>query len=284
METSCRPFWPSDVLDLHPPRFGGPRTSEVLLEGLGVSGDDRVVEMWPGHGCTTRKILPLRPRSYRGITADADAADRLDGALRRAPDLGTLLTRLEEDGAYTGFESAPPEATGLPDASANVVFGESLLTPLTPGDKRAVLMEAARLLPPGGRFGVHELCLVPDPSWDNEADARIAERIAEEFSASAGSQLAPLRESEWHRLITDAGLVVTATRTGPLEVPTLRTLIRDVGLAEFIKGLPGRAFHWSALRCLRELSYLLARRSEHLGAIVIVAERPLIGDRLLPDN
>ena len=87
IETLFRPYAPAEALDLHTPRFGGPEMSEILLDGLGVSGDDRIVEIWPSFGRTTEKLLRLRPRWYRGIAADHDAVKRLDGALRRAPDL-----------------------------------------------------------------------------------------------------------------------------------------------------------------------------------------------------
>lgn len=284
IETACHPYAPTETLDLHTPRFGGPQMSELMLDGLGVSGDDRIVEIWPGFGGTTRRVLSLRPRWYRGIAANHDASARLDRELRRAPDLRTLVTHLEAEGVYTGFSAAPPEATGLEDGSANVVFGESLLTPLDLEQKRSVIKEAARLLTTGGRLGIHELCLIPNPSWDETRDMQRADEIRTQLRETAGSQLQPMFESEWHRVIEESGLVVTATRTGPVEVPTLGTLRRDVGSANFLKGTMGRIRHFGALQAVRELSYVLQRNSEDLGGVVIVAQKPLIGDLLLPER
>ena len=46
------------------------------------------------------------------------------------------------------------EATGLPAGSASVVIGEAMLTMQPQAHKEAIVTEAARLLRPGGRYGV----------------------------------------------------------------------------------------------------------------------------------
>ena len=66
--------------------------------------------------------------------------------MRKHPDLQALLLRARAEGEYTGFLPGRPDATGLPDESATVVFGECVLTPLAHDEKVAVVAEAARLL------------------------------------------------------------------------------------------------------------------------------------------
>ena len=56
-----------------------------------------------------------------------------------------------------------------------MVFGEAMLSMQTAMHKEAILVEAARLLKPGGRYGIHELCLVPD---DLEGRSEIGDRSA----------------------------------------------------------------------------------------------------------
>ncbi|MDH3227070.1 MAG: hypothetical protein OEM67_08290, partial [Thermoleophilia bacterium] len=274
----------SQALDLHGPLYGGPAMTGVLLDGLHLSRDDDVIEFWPGRGGTARKVLPLLPRSYRGITPDQGSADRLNRSLRTHPNLRVLLTRAQTEGAYTGFQPGRAESTGLPDDSASVILGENLLTPLGPFRVRAVVREAVRLLPPGGRFGVHELCLVPNPSWNESLDAARADEIRADLDERAGEGLFPRTESQWRAAIEEAGLVVTATRSGPVEPPTLRQLARGLGLRGFMGSLGRMARNAGAARHLRGLSYCLARHRADLGAIVVIAERPLIGDLLLPDR
>lgn len=280
----CQPWDVSRTLDLHGPLFGGSSMTDVLLDGLHLSGDDDVIEFWPGRGATARKVLPLLPRSYRGVAPDQRTSDRLDGSLRTHPDLRVLLTRSRTEGAYTGFQPGCAESTGLPDDSASVIFGECLLTPLSPFRVRAVIREAVRLLSPGGRFGVHELCLIPHPTWDDSLDAARAADVQAELDERAGEGLYPQTEAGWRRAIEDAGLVVTATRTGPVEPPTLRTLARDLGPRGFTESLGRMGRNASAAQRLRGLSYCMARHEADLGAIAIIAERPLIGDLLLPDD
>jgi SAM-dependent methyltransferase len=280
----CEPWEVSRALDLHGPLFGGSGMTDVLLDGLHLSGDDDVIEFWPGRGETTRKVLPLRPRSYRGIAPDERTSDRLDDTLRIHPDLRVLLTRARTEGAYTGFQPGCAESTGLPDDSASVIFGECLLTPLAPYRVKAVIREAVRLLPPGGRFGVHELCLIPNPSWNESLDATRGADVCADLDERAGAGLFPQTEASWRTAIGDGGLVVTATRTGPVEPLTLRRLARELGPRGFMESLGRMARNAGEAKRLRGLSYCMAHHQADLGAIVIIAERPLIGDLLLPDD
>src|SRR4029079_19623126 len=52
--------------------------------------------------------------------------------------------------------------TGLPAQRATVVYGEAMLTMLTEETKRQIVQEAHRLLKIGGRYGIHEMCLMSD--------------------------------------------------------------------------------------------------------------------------
>ena len=280
----CEPWDVSRALGLHGPLYGGEAGSELLLDGLEVSGDDDIVEYWPGYGLTTRRILPLRPRSYRGIAPDQRTADRLDDRLRRHPDLRSLTTRRETDGAYTSFRVACAEATGLPDQSASAVLGENLLTPLAPFRVRSVLREVWRLLPPGGRFGVHELCLVPEPSWDDRRDRERAAELLAEIERSAGPGLHPRTEAGWRAEIERSGMVVTGVRTAPLAPLTRRRLIRELGARGALEVTARMVANSAETLRLRALADVLRANRADLGAIILIAERPLIGDLLLPDD
>ena len=271
--------WPPAIaLGWRGPRPGGPEMTEVLLEGVGFGPEDRVVEIFPGFGETARQIARERPRSYTGVCPDPAAADRLARRLRRDPDVLTLLTRMETAGHYAGTVSGTATACPLPDESANVVVGEFLLTPMTTRDKAAALTEVTRLLPAGGRVGLHEICVAPEVPWGEAPAAR--RRVVElrnELAEPGRGAIHPLTEAGWRSTIDEAGLLVVGTRLGPLVPPRLSDILAALGptgLPGFLLGaLRGRG----GLRAARGLAYAMAAYPE-LRAIVLVAEKPLLGD------
>ena len=102
--------------------------------------------------------LAARPASFIGIEANQQAA-------RVARDHLTSTTRIIVRNA---------DDTGLESETASVVYGEALLTLQRPAKKRSMVNEAHRLLCTGGRFGIHELALVPDdiPEFDRQIVSR----------------------------------------------------------------------------------------------------------------
>lgn len=256
--------------------------TEVLLDGLRAGAADRIVQLWPEPGTTAERLLEVRPTSFRGITASEDAARRLDGRLRNHPGLVDLLTGARTDGEYVSFAEGQPGAIDLPDESATAIVGECLLSPLDRAGKLAVIAEAARLLPPGGRLTLHEFCLSPRRSWDDGADAHEAGRMADALAGRCGG-LSPLTADGWRAVITEGGLVPTGLRVGDAEPPRLRTVVREHGpriVLQMLRRLPRAR---AAVGAQRALAELIGTRPDALGAVVIIAERPLIDDLLLPD-
>src|SRR5215471_16297737 len=81
-------------------RPGGLELTKWLINTLGVTGQDNVVELAPGLGVTARRLLEREPHSYLGIDRDPAAAAR-------------VMHRL---GASSGAKClvGHAEATGLP--------------------------------------------------------------------------------------------------------------------------------------------------------------------------
>lgn len=115
-------------------RPGGRELTERKLSDAALLGAD-VVELAPGLGKTAISILARKPASYIGVEFDDDAA-----ALTRAA-VGERGIVIRGEGANTG----------LPDASADVVIGEAMLTMQTNAHKAEIAGEAFRLLRTGGR-------------------------------------------------------------------------------------------------------------------------------------
>lgn len=73
-----------------------------------------------------------------------------------------------------------------------MVYGEAMLTMQGTGQKHRIVREAARLLKPGGRHGVYELCLVPDG-----LGGQIKRDIEQALSRTIRVGARPLMAGEW---------------------------------------------------------------------------------------
>jgi ubiquinone/menaquinone biosynthesis C-methylase UbiE len=82
----------------------------------------------------------------------------------------------------------------LPDASVDVVISNCVIN--LAGDKRAAIVEAARVLRPGGRFAVSDV--IADPGMDEATRADMA--------AYTGCIAGALTEDEFRAALTAAGL------------------------------------------------------------------------------
>ncbi len=194
-------------------RPGGAGMTRALLRDAALEGAD-VVELAPGLGRTATEIVAAGPASYTGVDQDADAA-RIVAQLVAAH--GTCRT-------------AEADATGLDDASADVVVGEAMLTMQSDRGKAKIISEAARLLRPGGRYAIHELGLAPD-----DLDPEIATEIRRELARSIKVNARPLTAAEWRTLLEDAGFEVEQVRTGKMALLHVRRNLADEGLGGTVR-------------------------------------------------
>jgi ubiquinone/menaquinone biosynthesis C-methylase UbiE len=128
-------------------RPGGIELTQRMLEALHIHSGDHIVEFAPGLGLTAKLVLQRRPATYTAIERDEAAAK---------------LVRRYLSGRQQRCLVGNAEQTGLPAESVTVVYGEAMLTMQTPETKARIMQEAWRILESGGRYGFHELCLVPD--------------------------------------------------------------------------------------------------------------------------
>lgn len=246
-------------------RPGGLELTQRLLDGLCVTPDDDVVEFAPGLGVTAQLTLSRRPRSYTAIERDAAAAAAVEKYLE-GPDQHCVLGTAEE--------------TGLPAESATVVYGEAMLSMQPASTKIRIVGEASRLLQPGGRYGIHELCLVPD-----DVDETIREAIRHELSDEIHVGVRPLTIREWRDLLSAAGLVVTAEHTAPMHLLEPVRLIKDEGFARALRFVWNVATHPAARRRVVTMRNVFRKYARHLAAIVLVSEKqPLNGQADLAER
>ncbi len=231
-------------------RPGGVELTRRMLESLDIRSGDEVVEFAPGLGVTARAALKRNPTSYTGIERD-DTAARQVGKYLKGQGRQCLVGRAEN--------------TGLPDASATVVFGEAMLSMQTPVLKSSIVEEATRLLRPGGRYGIHELCLQPDGLEDTKK-AEITGILSEAIRVGAR----PLTPGEWRRLLEDHGLTVETQITTPMHLLEPRRFIQDEGWARTMRFVLKVAMTPSARRRIFRMRRVFREHMSNLGAITLV--------------
>ena len=236
-------------------RPGGIELTKRMLDALASGTQDRVVEFAPGLGLTARMVLAKHPLAYCGVEREPAAAEHL----RR---------ELAETNAQ--FVLGHAEESGLPRASANIVYGEAMLSMQSHEQKSRIFDEAVRLLTAGGRYGIHELCLTPDNisgSLRHEIQAAMSKEI------HVGVQ--PLTIAEWVNLFEQYNLSVTWRSTAPMHLLEVRRVLQDEGF----KGSWRIAFRVGMNPVLRRRLFAMRRLfrkyGEHLEAVSLIGQREI---------
>lgn len=235
-------------------RPGGLKMTRHMVDALAIGSEDAVVEFAPGLGLTAKLILARQPASYVGIERDQDAA-RWGG--QRLPSRPNVEIRVG-----TGSD------TGLAGGTASIVLGEAMLSMHTTAQKAAIIDEAFRLLRPGGRYGLHEMSLVPD----DMAPDRKGE-IERSLSSAIHVGARPLGRKEWIELLEQAGFHVVHVHERPMDLLRPARLLEDEGLVGALRFLKNVLTDGPARRRVMEMRRTFERYRSSLGAICLVAER-----------
>jgi SAM-dependent methyltransferase len=234
-------------------RPGGLELTRRMLDALAIGPQDRVVEFAPGLGVTARMVLQRHPLAYWGVEREPAAVEYLRQQLAGTP-AEIVLAQAEE--------------SGLPRSSATVVYGEAMLSMQSQERKNRIFAEARRLLEAGGRYGIQELCLLPDSIPD-----RLRHEIQAAMSKDIHVGVQPLSRSEWVRLFERNGLKVTWSSEAPMHLLKPWRVLQDEGL----RGGLRFAFKMATDRTIRRRIFAMRRLfhkyGEHLGAISLVGRR-----------
>ncbi|MGD8110375.1 methyltransferase domain-containing protein [Vibrio sp. TRT 17S01] len=234
-------------------RPGGREMTQVMLGGLNIGFDDHVVEFAPGMGFTARLCLQHNPKQYIAIEQNEQAAAIVRDYL--SPPTQTCLVGNAQE-------------TGLAHHSATVVYGEAMLTMQSEAKKKAIVDEAARVLKAKGRYGIHELCIVPD-NIDEALKREIQKAIAQAIQAPAK----PITAAEWKACLAQSGFETTLEHVAPMHLLEPKRIIEDEGFAGALK------FALNVARYPQERARVLAMRKvfnryqANLAAITLVAEK-----------
>ncbi|RXF70987.1 class I SAM-dependent methyltransferase [Hansschlegelia zhihuaiae] len=236
-------------------RPGGLELTEALLGDLAVAAGDDVVEFAPGLGRTAKRLVEAGPRSYLGVERDEDAARWTRGRLPNA--------------ANVGIRVGSAENAGIPGRSASVVVGEAMLTMNTQAHKERIVAEASRILRKGGRYGLHELAIVPD-----DAPEKVKKEIELALSQSIHVGARPLTESEWRALLETSGFSVRTVRFAPMHLLEPARMVADEGLPRTLLLLARILSNRTARKRILAMRRTFRRYEGSLHAISIVAAKP----------
>lgn len=233
-------------------RPGGMELTRRMLASLGVGGSDDVVEFAPGMGVTARLTLALRPASYTAVERDEAAARIVQGYVvgeRRRVVVGSAAE------------------TGLPAASATVVYGEAMLTMQTDETKRRIVREAARLLRHGGRYAVHEMCLRDGVGGEARGEVERA------LTGVVHHGVRPLTVTEWRRLLEGDGFEVKAVEVAPMALLEPARVVRDEGFFRALRFAFNVLRDGDARRRVFEMRSVFRRHRGQIAAVAITAAR-----------
>jgi SAM-dependent methyltransferase len=234
-------------------RPGGRQLTNRMIEALSISPSDEVIEFAPGLGATARLTLKRNPASYTALERDKDAAALVQKFLQ-GPDQRCVVGLAEN--------------TGLPDASATVVYGEAMLSMQTPQHKVGIVREAYRVLKPGGRYGIHELCLTP-----NDLDEITKLEIQNELSSVIPHGTRPLTITEWQGLLESEGFSVQTQAQAPMHLLEPRRIILDEGVFGALRFACNLLCNREARRRVLGMRRVFSKYRDHLAAVVIIGQR-----------
>jgi hypothetical protein len=235
-------------------RPGGLELTQQMLDGLAITSGDHVVELAPGLGTTARMVLASAPATYTGIDRDKAAVANTEKLLRPG-----------RDRCLRG----QARRTGLGDSSATVLFGEAMLTMQTDTQKARIIEEAFRVLSAGGRYGIHEIGLVPD----DLPEERKAE-VQRELSSTIHVGARPLTLSEWRALLEGAGFEVVHSTTAPMHLLEPSRMLRDEGLLGVLRIAFNVARTPAARRRIVAMRSVFQRFAPVMCAVSVVARKP----------
>ena len=235
-------------------RPGGIGLTEKLLRSLSIGPNDDVVEFAPGLGVTARLILERQPRRYIGVERDVKAMRWTTRQLPQQPNVSVVVGVADE--------------TKLPANSASVVLGEAMLSMNTQEHKQRIAAEAFRILRPGGRYGIHELCVVPG---DMPVQQKL--EIDQVLSSVIHVGARPLPTREWSALLETAGFRVVQVCYAPMHLLRPQRLIQDEGVLGALRFGKNILVDGNARRRVLAMRRVFERYHENLSAIFVVAKK-----------
>lgn len=234
-------------------RPGGKELTLKLINAMDFTPADDVVEFAPGLGYTMGKVFEKNPKTYTGVEINEEAAS---------------ILRKKISGSNRQIVIGNAGQTNLPDASADKVYGEAMLTMHVDKRKSDIIREAHRILRHGGLYGIHELSLTPD-SIPEEDKAQIQRDLSKCIKVNAR----PLTQSEWAHLLQEEGFEIVQVYTNAMHLLETKRIIDDEGFLRSLKISFNIYTHPSAHKRINEMKSCFKKYDQRMNGIAIVARK-----------
>ena len=235
-------------------RPGGRELTEFLIKELQITPEDDIVEFAPGLGFTANIACGYRPKSYTGVDLNQEAAS-------------VARKRIKYDKAKI-INANAAEST-LPDAYADKVSGEAMLTMQPLEQKKAIIAEAFRILKSGGYYGIHELGIEPDG-----VSEEIKEDIYRELSETIRVHARPMTALEWTALLEEQGFKIIRVEHNPMLLLERSRIIQDEGWLRMLL-ITFNLLRFPEIRKrVKKMKACFRKYRDKLDAVAIIAQKP----------
>lgn len=235
-------------------RPGGRELTEKLIAGLQITPEDDIVEFAPGLGFTANIACGYRPKSYTGVDLNEEAAT-------------IARKRIKYDKAK--IINANAAQSTLPNAYANKVYGEAMLTMQPLEQKKAIIAEAFRILKSGGYYGIHELGIAPD-----SVSEEIKEDIYRELSETIRVHARPMTAMEWTTLLEEQGFKIIKVAHNPMLLLERSRMIQDEGWLRVLL-ITFNLLRFPEIRKrVKKMKECFRKHQDNLDAVAIIAQKP----------
>ena len=234
-------------------RPGGKELTNKMINKLGITASDDVVEFAPGLGFTANIALNHSPKTYTGVELDKKAA-------------AILQKKINGQGRKIIVGNAAQ--TTLNDNSADKLYGEAMLTMQSDKDKRKIMKEAARLLRKDGLYGIHEIALIPDDIADDLKD-----NIRRGMSRAINVNVRPLTTNEWKQMLQEEGFEIVWVDTNPMHLLKTGRLLSDEGLWRCLKITFNILTHRKERKIILNMRKVFKQYEKYMRSIAIVAKK-----------
>ena len=235
-------------------RPGGRELTEKLIAGLQITPEDDIVEFAPGLGFTANIACGYRPKSYTGVDLNEEAAT-------------IARKRIKYDKAK--IINANAAQSTLPDAYANKVYGEAMLTMQPLEQKKAIIAEAFRILKSGGYYGIHELGIAPD-----SVSEEIKEDLFKELSETIRVHARPMTTAEWTALLEEQGFKIIRVEHNPMLLLERSRMIQDEGWLRVLL-ITFNLLRFPEIRKrVKKMKECFRKHRDNLDAVAIIAQKP----------
>lgn len=234
-------------------RPGGLALTQKLVNGIGITPQDTVVEFAPGTGYTASLLLAKHPLSYTGIELNEEAAS-------------LLKTKIHAQNFSIVNSSAAQ--TGLSEATVNKVVGEAMLSMQADHRKSEIIAEAYRILKKGGVYAIHELGLTPD-TLNDITKADIQCELARVIKVNAR----PLTQTEWCALLENQGFKIKEVHVAPMLLLEPKRMVQDEGLFRALLIGFNILTHPKAKKQILAMRNIFKKHEKQMAAFAIIAEK-----------